>query len=233
MTVLGNLSNAAAAFHIAYFGVLRPWRAAQSHRRPHLQPTKLPPRIKYSVAAIRTLQPGVISVAVASITGIVIVDPRLPTVRDMAIALATFGGIVLVSLPSWRAATRTLPVFAGRWLPRNMQEHLQWAALCVVIGVTEEITWRSVQFTLLLRVLGSWQISALVAAVMFGVLHLGQGRRWMFAAIALALAFHALVWLTGTLYAAMAVHAAIDITAAIYLAARWDRSAYPFVEAAA
>jgi membrane protease YdiL (CAAX protease family) len=176
-----------------------------------------------------TLQLGLISLIVALGTGVRVFVPQWPSLRDVGLAIVAFGGTVLLSLPSWRRAVSTLASHVARWLPRNRSELVQWAGICVIIGTCEELSWRGVQFTLLLRLFGSWPAAALVCSIMFGVLHIWQGRRWIYASAALALVLQGLVWATGSLYAAMTVHMAIDFTAGIYLSRHWPRSSYPFV----
>ena len=217
-------------FHLVYFCLLLPARAVQQYRRKPAEPAGPPRRIPYSAGVLRTLQMGGISLVTAWAAGVRLFPAALPSVRDIGLAVASYAAMFLVSLPEWRHEVRTNARHVARWLPRNGREQLQFAGLCGVIGVTEEITWRGVQVALLQRLIGWWPLAILVCALMFGLIHLWQGRRSVFTAGGFALVLHALVWVTGSLYTAMVVHAAIDLTAAIYLVRQWPRSGYPFVE---
>jgi membrane protease YdiL (CAAX protease family) len=217
----GYLSRQFMYLHVVYFGVLLPWRAVARHRRRPAAEAGPPPRIPFAAAVLMTVRPGALSLVVAWATGVRIFAARWPSASDFGLAVLAFAGLVLISLPSWRRAVTTKPRHIARWLPTNRNEQLLWAALCVMIGVAEEITWRGVQFALLLRLLGWWPGAVLVCALMFGVIHVSQGRRWVVGAAATALLLHGLVWATQSLYPAMMVHTAINITASLYLARYW------------
>lgn len=94
--------------------------------------------------------------------------------------------------------------------PRTPREFAFFYLLSTTAGIAEEITYRGVLFTLLAAILRSWWISALIAAGVFGIVHLFQG--WKSAGIAalMGLLEHIVVGLTGTLWVAVVAHAFHD-----------------------
>lgn len=223
------LSRSLTLTHVTYFGFYLPWRAVQQCRRKPTEQAGPPRRLQYRVGMARTLQLGGISLVVAWVAGVPIFARVRPSASDIGLAVVACGVMILASLPPWRDAVATQARRVARWLPRDRRERLQWVVLCLIIGVTEEITWRGVQFALLLRLLGSWLPAALVGALMFGVVHVVQGLRWMYIAAAFAMVLQGLVWATGSLYLAMIIHAATDIAAGFYVARHWPRDRYPFI----
>jgi len=117
--------------------------------------------------------------------------------------------------PRWRRAVERRARVVYLFMPANASERAWWIVVAVLAGISEEITWRGVQAGLAYKALGNLAIAAAFCAISFGLGHIIQG--WKGAAIVtlFALAFHALVWLSGSLYVAMAVHIAYDITAGI------------------
>jgi hypothetical protein len=101
------------------------------------------------------------------------------------------------------------------FMPSDRRERAMWLGLSALAAVGEEISWRGVQMTLLLRATGAPLGAAGVCAATFGASHIVQG--WQSAAIiaVFALAFHGIVWLSGSLYVAMAVHFLYDMTAGL------------------
>src|SRR5436190_23997678 len=100
-------------------------------------------------------------------------------------------------------------------MPATPAERAWLVVVAILAGVTEEITWRCVQAVLSYKALGNIGIGMLFCAASFGVAHIIQGWKTVAVISLFALAFHLLVWLSGSLYVAMAVHIAYDITAGI------------------
>lgn len=99
-------------------------------------------------------------------------------------------------------------------LPRGRSERAWFAAMCVTVGICEEIIFRGflVRFLaagppLALGMAGAIAVSALI----FGIDHGYQGIVGIVATGVLALAFTALFIITGTLWIPMLVHALLDL----------------------
>lgn len=107
-------------------------------------------------------------------------------------------------------------------LPRGRTERAWFAAMCVTVGVCEEIIFRGFLVRFLAEgppvALGIWGGLA-VAAVIFGIDHGYQGLFGIVATAILALVFTALFMITGTLWIPMLVHALLDLRVLLLMAA--------------
>jgi uncharacterized protein len=88
-----------------------------------------------------------------------------------------------------------------------------WVALSLSAGVGEELVWRGVLPSLLTLVSGSLAVGIALSVASFALAHAIQGLRSVLAIAAIAVAFHALVFISGSLYVAMAVHFVYDVIA--------------------
>jgi membrane protease YdiL (CAAX protease family) len=107
--------------------------------------------------------------------------------------------------------------------PRTRQELGFFYLLSLTAGIAEELTYRALLFTLLAAVLRSWWLAAVVAAGVFGIVHLFQG--WKSAGIAglMGLREQVVVGLTGTLWIAIVVHTLHDVIAGTVIGLRARR----------
>jgi len=126
-------------------------------------------------------------------------------------------------LPLVRPFRRNDPVARERLLmiaPRTRKEFAAFYLVCVTAGVAEELAYRGVLFTLLAALLGAWWPAALIAAALFGIVHLFQG--WKSAGIAalIGLRDQIVVGLTGTLFVAIVVHMLHDVITGSVVAIR-------------
>ena len=116
-----------------------------------------------------------------------------------------------------------------RLLPRDRSELAPYFALCLAAGMCEEVIYRGVTTVLLTRITGSLLAAIAIAAIVFALAHVIQGRRAMIIVFLIALGAHALVFLTQSLFPAMAVHALYDALGGV-LMRRWyegDRASRP------
>jgi membrane protease YdiL (CAAX protease family) len=90
-----------------------------------------------------------------------------------------------------------------------------WFLVSLSAGFVEEIVYRGVMATLLLRLTGSWPVAVVVSIAAFVLAHGGRGRHRLIVIALLAVVFHVLVRLTGTLYLAMALHFLYDFIAGV------------------
>lgn len=132
------------------------------------------------------------------------------------LAGAAIPALVLTARRKKGAAPRTPPQLAAIdfFLPRGRTERLWFAAMCLTVGVCEEIIFRG----FLVRFLAEGPPVALgiaggvaVAALIFAIDHGYQGIIGILSTGVLALVFTALFIITGTLWIPMVVHVLLDL----------------------
>lgn len=199
-------------FHLAFFGLLIPWLAWRSRARLAEQGS-LPRARHLTMVLYQLLLFLVLSLAVAWAEFIPVWKPVGPRVMPwLMAALLTLAGVLLMR-PRWRANVENGDPRVRLFMPATPQERRLWVAVSVAAGVSEEITFRGVMFSLLWIVTGSPVLAAIIAAVVFGASHSVQGWKSAGVITLIALALHALVAYTGTLYPAIVAHATYDIIA--------------------
>lgn len=97
--------------------------------------------------------------------------------------------------------------------PRNAREMGAWVVISAAAGISEEISYRGVLFSVLWFFTGSPWTAALVSAAGFAAGHALQGWRAGVLIFLFALAAQGIVWLAGSLYIAMALHFIYDVGA--------------------
>lgn len=211
-----NAINAVGWFHLGYFGLILPFSAVIKARQFANAEKPLPNRLlQFKRTAATLVMFGAASVLVAHFQRIELFPRALPPWRAIGAGLLMFVLAVAAMRPRWRRAVERGLRVVYLFMPANATERAWWIIVAVLAGVTEEITWRGVQAGLAYKAIGNIGIVMLFCAASFAIGHIIQG--WRSAAVisVFALAFHLLVWLSGSLYVAMAVHIAYDITAGI------------------
>lgn len=228
--------------HIVFFGIWRPlnaWRrrASADNSAP------LPDRTEYMRMMILQIG-GVGFLSLATLLVLALASSPLPSSSQVFIFGRTAGSVaeswraLLPStcppLRSWMLGLVAYAIVA--WIdcaharqslsrgafhshfstPRSATERWWWIGLSVVVGLTEEVTWRGVQPELIARLTGAPLFAVLTCAAAFGVGHMDQGRRWALTSAGIAVLFHALVWLSGSLWVAAAVHVAVNVTTGLW-----------------
>jgi membrane protease YdiL (CAAX protease family) len=102
-------------------------------------------------------------------------------------------------------------------LPRERGELKFGAGLALTAGVVEELLFRLALPAVIFGVLGSGILAFLLAALVFGLLHIYQGPAGMFFAFVLGLLFTALYLLSGTILVPIVVHAVIDLRSLVLI----------------
>src|SRR4029077_18650022 len=116
--------------------------------------------------------------------------------------------------PERRLAIRAKLAFVEYLLPHSRDELRWFTALSVTAGVCEELLYRGFLFWVLKAYVGI-ALAALIGVILFGALHLYQGKRGAFKAGMAGLAMTIIVLLTGWLVPAMVVHALVDLGAGV------------------
>jgi membrane protease YdiL (CAAX protease family) len=204
-------------YHVLVMGVLIPALVVRNHYRIAGKTLALPNRMVHFRSTALTLSLfTVLSVLVAKAEGIGLFQfdaGRLP--QGLAAGAAMYILAVVFMRPRWRRAVERRARIVHLFMPDTGLERGWWILVSVLAGIGEEITWRGVQTALLAYLTGSFVVGAALSAVSFGVAHYLQG--WKSAAIitVFAIAFQAVIWISGSLYVAMLVHVAYDITAGL------------------
>jgi membrane protease YdiL (CAAX protease family) len=150
----------------------------------------------------------VLSWAAARESGMHLFPAWTPGLVDVAVGLGSLALGLLTLIP--RLTPRTGRERVRRIAPRTRGEHAFFYLLCLGAGFGEEVVYRGVLFTLLAALTGSWWAAALLAASIFGAVHLYQGPRSALVAGLYGLRDHLVVGITGTLWVAIAVHVVHD-----------------------
>jgi len=213
-------------YHIALFGVLLPWLAVRSRSRVAGRP--LPslrrhlPGVLLQLAALAGL-----SLLVARVEWIPLFPRAMPPLWTVALGLVLAFLAAAAMYPRWRRSVGERKRITYLFMPRTGGERAWWIAVACAAGLSEEISWRGVQWVLLTRLTGNVWIAAALCVVMFAVAHALQGGRSVTIILAFAAAFHALVALSGSLYVAMGAHALYDVLAGLGYSRLGEQLGYP------
>lgn len=201
--------------HLLLFGIVVPIAVIRSKVRVDAGDPLPPLRGHLTATMITLLIFGAVSVIVAWLEGIPLFPRRSPSGAAWMAGAAFVGVTVVAMRPRWRRAVVERQRIVALFAPRDAGERRLWISASILAGLSEEITWRGVQFSLLGSLTGDPLVAAVLSAVMFGAAHLVQGHRTAWVIVGYALAAQALVWLAGSLYVAMAVHATYDAIAGL------------------
>jgi membrane protease YdiL (CAAX protease family) len=213
-------------YHLALFGLLLPWLAVRSRSRVAAHP--LPslashlPRVVVQLVVL-----GGLSLLVSRVEWIPLFPRQVPPLWTMALGLVLAFAAAAAMYPLWRRAVRARKRTTYLFMPRTRKERAWWIAVACAAGVSEEISWRGVQWVLLTRLTGNAWIAAALCVVMFAVAHAVQGGRSVSIILAFAAAFHGLVALSGSLYVAMGAHALYDVLAGLGYSRLGEQLGYP------
>jgi membrane protease YdiL (CAAX protease family) len=226
MNQIHELIGAAGVFHLLFFGLVIPVFAIKSGQR--LKTAHYPPRVKHFISVIVQLAFfAVISVWVARAEHI----PVWNMPRQLLWSL--FAGFILLSGALGFVFPRIKKNVAERerklylFMPRTGLDRILWIVISALAGFSEEITYRGVMFSLLAELFANSYLAALCAAIVFAVSHALQGWRSVIAILIFALAFHALVFISGSLLIAMVVHFLYDLIAGLAYGHYGERLGYP------
>ena len=203
-------------YHVIIFGVVVPFLALRGRR----QLTKLDVPINrlrhFQVTTVMLSLFGALSIFTAADHSMSLFhfDSRRMLV-GFPIGLVVYAVAVVLMRPRWRKAVADRKRVVELFTPQTTAERSWWLAVSLLAGVSEEITWRGVQSTLVASLVGSPGLGVVISAVMFGAAHLTQGWKSAGIIVLFALGFQVLVWAGGSLYLPMLVHTAYDVTAGL------------------
>ncbi len=141
----------------------------------------------------------------------------LPNWQWLDLGLAAAFLIPALATVPWRWRTRSIEQRKKMlWrLPQLASDLWGWALISLSAGIGEEIVYRGVLLQLWERVLGSWGFAAALCSAVFALAHFHQGLRSMMIILAMAIAQHWIVRLTGNLYTTMIIHTTYDFVVGI------------------
>jgi len=213
-------------YHLVLFGLLLPWLAIRSRSRIAAHP--LPPLARHLPrVVVQLVILGGLSLLVARVEWIPLFPRKSPPLWTVALAVVLALAAAAAMYPLWRRSVRERKRTTFLFMPRTGKERGWWIATACAAGVSEEISWRGVQWVLLTRLIGNVWIAAALCVVMFAVAHAVQGGRSVSIILAFAAAFHALVALSGSLYVAMGAHALYDVLAGLGYGKLGEQLGYP------
>jgi membrane protease YdiL (CAAX protease family) len=212
--------NPAGLAHLAYFGLLIPTLVVRGRMKIRDTQRPLPKRLRhFQVTSFTLVMFAAISLMAARAEKIELFPRAWPPLLAVVAGVVMLVATVALMRPLWRRAVeRRTPVGARvlhLCMPANGVERAWWIAVAVLAGISEEITWRGVQTALLTNLTGRLWLAAIICSISFGLGHMVQGWKSSAIIVFFALAFQALVWLSGSLYVAMAVHIVYDIIAGL------------------
>jgi len=112
-------------------------------------------------------------------------------------------------------ATQRMRLLARRILPVNSVELLSYCALAVTAGVCEEFLYRGFAMGALSRVgFPAWAV-VILAAVLFGLAHVYQGRSGILGTFVMGILFGVVRLAYDTLVPVIMIHTAVDLVAGI------------------
>jgi len=137
-----------------------------------------------------------------------------------SLALAAFiGGLHWLNLRrvgrSAGQATQRMRLLARRILPVNSVELLPYCALAVTAGVCEEFLYRGFAMGALFRVgFPAWAV-VILAAVLFGLAHVYQGRSGILGTFVMGILFGVVRLAYDTLVPVIMIHTVVDLVAGV------------------
>ena len=213
-------------YHLAFFGLFLPWAAVRSRKK--VAGAALPPLARHLPRIVIQLGVlGSLSLLVARVEWIKLFPRTSPPLWTVALGVALALGAAAAMYPLWRRSVRERKRTTFLFMPRTAKERAWWIAVACAAGVSEEISWRGVQWILLTRLLGNAWMAAALCVVMFAVAHAVQGGRSVGIILAFGAAFHVLVALSGSLYVAMGAHALYDVLAGLGYGRLGEQLGYP------
>lgn len=145
-------------------------------------------------------------------------DTPIGIAIGVGVAIA-FVALLVVPLLVLRGSVDEVPAVGDirALLPRTRGELPYGAGLAVSAGVFEELLFRLGMPALVFAVTGDAVVAFVVAAVLFGLLHIYQGPAGILLSMVLGVVFTALYVVTGTILVPIALHVLVDARSLVLL----------------
>ena len=208
---LNGISPLGWAFIIFVMAVV-PW-AVLRNRESALAMAGIPLALRFYAMLLPQVILGVVAVLTGIVEGVELFPREVPS-RSAWLAGVAFIVVSLVLVwPHWRHSVEEQKPTWRLFAPTTRRERRMWVLLSLSAGIGEELVWRGVLPALIATATGSVAIGIGLSIVSFALAHAIQGVRSVLAIAAIAAAFHALVFISGSLYVAMVVHFVYDVVA--------------------
>jgi membrane protease YdiL (CAAX protease family) len=208
---LGSISVLGWAF-VAFVTLVVPW-AVLRNRESALAMAGIPLALRFYAMLLPQVVLGVLALVTGFGEGIELFPARAPSLLSWAAGAVFLGVALLLVRPHWRRSIEEDKPTWRLFAPTNRRERRMWIVLSLSAGIGEELVWRGVLPALIARLSGSLALGVALSVASFALAHAIQGLRSVLAIAAIAAAFHALVFISGSLYPAMVVHFAYDVIA--------------------
>ena len=204
-------------FHVVIFGLIIPLLAFRGrYRLAKIGPASINRLTHFRMTAAMLTLFGSLSLLTAVDHRLSLFHGDIGRILWSVPAGVAFCAIAVVLMRSrWKRAVAERRRSVLLFMPATTAERNWWLLVSVFAGISEEITWRGVQSTLLAAIVGSPWLAVVLCALMFGAAHLTQG--WKAAGIItlFGLGFQSLLWISGSVYLPMLAHSAYDIVAGL------------------
>lgn len=208
---LGAISILGWAF-VGFVTAVVPW-AVLRNRESALAMASIPLALRFYAMLVPQIVLGVLALITAFVEGIELFPRRLPTAWSWLAGVLFLVTTLLLVYRHWRRSVEEHKPTWRLFAPTNRREEKMWVVLSLSAGVGEELVWRGVLPALIAAVTGSMALGITLSILSFALAHAIQGLRSVLAIAAIAAAFHALVFISGSLYVAMLVHFVYDVIA--------------------
>ena len=188
----------------------------------------LPPKARRyrSVIAFQLVM-LLITVLAAREAGSPLLGPHFPGPVAWLIAGGTFVFLAFRLREAWPKLSPERRQRARIVLPDHPSLMRMWVVISALAGISEECAYRGLAFRFLTAHHGSVPLALLLCVLSFGVGHMAQGWRGVLGTSVIAVAMHAVVFLTQSLYLAIVIHAAYDLMVGVIAMPILNRCAAP------
>ena len=207
----GSISVLGWAF-VIFVTIVVPW-AVLRNKESALAMADIPLAIRFYAMLLPQVVLGLLAVATGVVEGIELFPRRTPSMISWLLGVVFIVGSLALVRPHWRRSVAEQKPTWRLFAPTNRRERRMWVALSLSAGVGEELVWRGVLPVLIATLFGNAALGIALSVLSFALAHAIQGLRSVLAIAAIAAAFHALVFASGSLYVAMVVHFVYDVVA--------------------
>jgi len=208
---LGAISLLGWAF-VVFITLVVPW-AVLRNRESALDMADIPLAVRFYAMLVPQIVLALLAIATGMVEGVELFPARLPSPTAWLAGTVFLAVSLILVRPHWLQSVDEEEPTWRLFAPTNRRERTMWVALSLSAGFGEELVWRGVLPALIAAVSGSVVAGITLSVLSFALAHAIQGFRSVLAIAAIAAAFHALVFVSGSLYVAMVVHFVYDVVA--------------------
>jgi membrane protease YdiL (CAAX protease family) len=197
---------------VLFVTVVVPW-AVLRNRATALAMAGVPLSFRFYAMLLPQVLLGILAVVTGLVEGVDLFPTRAPSPTAWLAGVVFLAVALALVRPHWRRSVEEKKPTWRLFAPTNARERRMWVALSLSAGIGEELVWRGVLPALLAALTLSLPAALTLSVLSFALAHAIQGVKSVFAIAGIAVAFHALVFVSGSLYVAMVVHFVYDVVA--------------------